>query len=998
MERNHSPVLSLVGALLLAAGCGSADKPPSHAVESTTTVRRALTAPLPAVARVFGQPDLKQTNYNEVVAHRSFHPAGVHIDRSPVAGTPSRVYVWDSGNNRILGFDNFGTCAGGTRPGAACTETSFCGAGGSCVPSATPAARFAIGQPSTAGQGACNGDNTTAAPASSASLCLVPYPYQISPLEGPRGGQMATDAARNLYVVDTFNNRVLRYSDPFTSDRLADQQWGQSDPQSRLCNRGGAPGADTLCTGEITPERFAHFFTSAVSVSPDGQKIWVADPGNHRVVRFNPGQAAATVVLGQPTFTSTDAGCDNSTTDGSRMCVPTGIAYDAVADILYVLDAYVVGPHVETARILVYRNPNTSGQAPTSIWQMPVGTRFKWPRGLTLEKTGGALWVSDTDNSRALRFVNGAITHVVSDNDLQPDLDGWGCSIAGPCHNHGSIGIDNDGALYLADVVAERVNKYASGTPLGQPARFPVAYLFDNPGANDQRHANRVGPAGLANPGYVTFAGSQLLVADRGRILFWNNYATGTLAAGNASGVLGQPSFTTQADVSVNQGFDFTSLAHDGTRARLYATHGPYITVWSTSGGLATGRAALEQIYAPGLTMLDGRALICTQPCTFPNLYVDAARDVGWLTDAGNHRVLRVRGLSTSARRVDLVLGQNTLSDSTCNRGSGVGLPRPNGFCEPSQVSFDTQGNLYVVDGTWECRDGNCRIVAFNASKIPAPTTAVQFPNLNADRGYGPSTFDSRACDPSTGRLCSPRFVAFDPRDNSMVATGDAYSNPLDARVALWANPLAATSPLPTSFLGLRINQAGNVAFDGQGRMAILDHTWNRVVLYALPTPPAAIRTAFRTASGTHYITAEGDGGGAVSTNRTTVGAWEIFTLEDINGGQLMSGDSIYIRHDRASDGKKWYASADANASGAGGGGGAGSVFRVNKATAAGWERFIIAKVGGGQIVNGDAITLRAFNPYYVSAINGGGRTGDGSVLVDRAQAGGWETFRLIFQ
>jgi len=180
-----------------------------------------------------------------------------------------------------------------------------------------------FGQPSLVGQGACNGDNTTAAPASASTLCLIPYPYQISPLEGSRGGQMALDAARNLYVVDTFNNRVLRYNDPFATDAVADWEWGQRDMMSRNCNQGSSgPTNQTLCTGEITQGRYWYFFTGSVAVSPDGQQVWVADPGNHRVLRVSPTQSGATLVVGQTSYTATVSGCYNAITDPSAMCVP----------------------------------------------------------------------------------------------------------------------------------------------------------------------------------------------------------------------------------------------------------------------------------------------------------------------------------------------------------------------------------------------------------------------------------------------------------------------------------------------------------------------------------------------------------------------------------------------------------------------------------------------------------------------------------------------------
>jgi hypothetical protein len=151
-------------------------------------------------------------------------------------------------------------------------------------------------------------------------------------------------------------------------------------------------------------------------------------------------------------------------------------------------------------------------------------------------------------------------------------------------------------------------------------------------------------------------------------------------------------------------------------------------------------------------------------------------------------------------------------------------------------------------------------------------------------------------------------------------------------------------------------------------------------------------RTALKTNDGVHFVTAENDGGGVVSTNRTQALGWEIFTIEDLNGGQLTSGDPIHIRHDGA-NGTRWYGTADVD------GGGPGSLFRVNRTTPLEWETFTILKAGGGPIGNGDQVNFQATaHPFFMSAIDAGGQTGDGSVVVDRSQALGWETFTLVFQ
>lgn len=808
--------------------------------EALSSQSEAISAsPLPAAKRVFGQPDIKQTNYNEVVANRPFHPAGVFVDRAPSSATNSRVFVWDSGNNRVLAFDTIGTCLGGAKNGQGCTEDSFCGSGSTCQINPAKNASFALGQPSTSGKGACNGDNTTIAPATSSSLCLIPYPKQISPLEGPRGGQVARDSTRNIYLVDTFNNRVIKYNTPFTSDKVADWVFGQPSFTARACNQGlSAPTARTLCTGNLDGP-FQLFFTSAVDVSPNGQQVWVADPGNHRVLKVQPGVLDAQLVLGQSDFVSAIDGCLDP--NGPHMCAPTGIAYDSASNTLYVLDGRVMDwqPEHTTARVLVFRNPTSNGQAADEVWFPQEGT-FAWSRGLTLEPTTGALWVNDTGNERALRFVNGAVTHVVGDNDLTPN----GCTgdPSAVCQPHGTIGIDRDGKLFLSDLNSEWVPRFPSGAALGQAPVPAVGRMFEDPnGRNGHMYINKVSASGLANPGYAIFAGTQLVVADRRRILFWNNYsASSPFSGGNASGVLAQADLNSQEYNGINQFSDFTSVAYDATRKLLYATHGGWISIWSVPNGVVSLASPTQQILATDLIAAGGAPFQCPSGCTFVNLHVDAANDIGWVTDGDSNRVLRITSLSTSARRVDLVLGQNTLSDGICNRGNGVApghlpdLVAPNGFCRPVQSALDPQGNLFVVDGTWECSDGNCRVLEFAKGNLPAPSSALKFPNILPLRVFGPDRLDTRSCDPSTGRLCSPRFIAFDPRDGSMVSTGESYANPLDKRIAVWTNPVKpqVASPMPSAFYAFNINQAGSIAFDSSGHMAVLDHTWNRVVLF----------------------------------------------------------------------------------------------------------------------------------------------------------------------
>ena len=127
------------------------------------------------------------------------------------------------------------------------------------------------------------------------------------------------------------------------------------------------------------------------------------------------------------------------------------------------------------------------------------------------------------------------------------------------------------------------------------------------------------------------------------------------------------------------------------------------------------------------------------------------------------------------------------------------------------------------------------------------------------------------------------------------------------------------------------------------------------------------------------YVTAEGGGGGVINANRAVASGWETFTILDINGGALMSGDLVYIK---ALYGQYWQA---AN--------GGGSTMNAASANEMDWETFRIVRVGGsGVIANGDSIGLQTYTSgQWVSAINGGGA----NVVASGAALNGWEAFTI---
>jgi hypothetical protein len=144
------------------------------------------------------------------------------------------------------------------------------------------------------------------------------------------------------------------------------------------------------------------------------------------------------------------------------------------------------------------------------------------------------------------------------------------------------------------------------------------------------------------------------------------------------------------------------------------------------------------------------------------------------------------------------------------------------------------------------------------------------------------------------------------------------------------------------------------------------------------PLAAVPLTVTLRTWS-SHYLVADKGGGAGLMANSTAAKEWETFTLTDVNGGSLVSGDVVTLQ----SFSGQW-------ASAVNGGGGA---IRFTATAPQAWEQFTAVKLSGtGNIVNGDTIALKTgVTGQFISAANAGGST----VSASGASAKEWETLTL---
>ena len=207
--------------------------------------------------------------------------------------------------------------------------------------------------------------------------------------------QVLFDSLGNLWVVDTFNNRILEFEPPFSNGMDASLAIGQKSFTTAIASTAnGGFGGGIEVIGSFGP--------SGAAFDHSGD-LWVADYGNHRVLEFKPPFATgmnASVVIGQKNFTAAIAQTSRDGLDS-----PTKPVFDS-SDNLWVLDS-------KNNRVLEFEPPFSNGMNASIV----IGhLNFDASQALTTQSglncwrgdlaidSSGNVWVGDILNVRILEF------------------------------------------------------------------------------------------------------------------------------------------------------------------------------------------------------------------------------------------------------------------------------------------------------------------------------------------------------------------------------------------------------------------------------------------------------------------------------------------------------------------------------------------------------------------------------------------------------------------
>jgi hypothetical protein len=329
-----------------------------------------------------------------------------------------------------------------------------------------------------------------------------------------RGPQAVSFDGKRLFVPDTDNNRVLIWNK--LSNSPADIVLGQPNFTAALTNFNGVRTARTMSLPDY--------------VLSDGQRLFVNDRGNHRVLIWNSipasNYAPADVVVGQPDFSQGTANNDGGARTARTLSTPTGVSTDG--QHLFIADTL-------NNRVLIWNSIPQSNFTPADVvlgqsdfTTATINNGGRSARSLfrpTFASTDGRrFFVSDNFNARVLIWNEIPKTNfspadvVVGQPDFTTDSGGDRFNSLSEPRRHFSDGR----SLFVAASSGHRILIWKEiPSRNGQPADIVLGQPdFSTTMANIAGVSNKT----FSFPDGINPTGRQLIVADRGnnRILVFN--------------------------------------------------------------------------------------------------------------------------------------------------------------------------------------------------------------------------------------------------------------------------------------------------------------------------------------------------------------------------------------------------------------------------------------------------------------------------------------------
>jgi trimeric autotransporter adhesin len=511
-------------------------------------------------------------------------------------------------------------------------------------------------------------------------------PATSAQLNGPAG--VAVDSAGNIYIADSFNNRVRKVSNGiittvagnggsgFSGDNgpaisasltpcgLAVDSAGNfyiADCDAESVIRKVSNGVITTVAGNGTfgfsgdngPALSAQLYQPTGVAVDSGGNIYIADTFNNRIRKVSNGVITTIAGNGTGGFAG-----DNGPATSSELLQPKGVAVDSAGNVYLAVTDRV--RRVSNGTIsTVAGGGSRLGDGGPAINAELVGSAF--PFGIAVDSSGN-LFIAD-GNQRIRKVSNGVITTVAGGGDTIGD---GGPAARAQLASPSGVVLDSTGTMYIADTNSQRIRKVSNGVITTIAGNGSYGFNGDDGPAT---MAQLYFPSGVA----VDSSGNLYFIDyNNFRIREVSNGVITTVAGGGESSADNVPA--TSANLTGPLGIAVDSGGN------LYISDESTNRVRKVSNGVITTVAGNGTAGFSG----DNGPATSAQLNEPTGLAVDSARSL-FIADSRNSRIRRV-----SAGVITTIAGGGSIFGDGAATAVSLGAP--------TAISLDLADNVYFAD------------------------------------------------------------------------------------------------------------------------------------------------------------------------------------------------------------------------------------------------------------------------------------------------------------
>ncbi|MEW5802681.1 MAG: CARDB domain-containing protein [bacterium] len=535
---------------------------------------------------------------------------------------------------------------------------------------------------------------------------------------------VAVDSSGNVYVVDSANSRVQKFSPEgvllvkwgsngsgdgqfFIPTGIAVDSSGNvyvADRVKHLIQKFSSEGIFLAKWGSEGSGDGQFFSPNGIAIDNSGN-VYVADSDNHRIQKFS-SEGVFLAKWGS-----------NGSGDGQSSW-PTGIAVDSSGNV-YVADSdnHRIQKFSSEGVFLAKWGSNGSGDG-----------QFSWPYGIAIDSSGN-VYVADSDNNRVQKFSSEGVF-----------LAKWGSNGSGDGQFSypTDIAVDSSGNVYVADNSNDRIQKFSSeGVFLAkwgsrgsgnEQFSWPCGIAVDSSGNvyvadSDNNRVQKFSSEGVflakwgskgsgdgqfCSPnGMAIDSNGNVYVADTGNHRIQKFSSEGVFLAKWGSNGSGDGQFSYPNGIAVDSSGNVYVADTGNHRIQKFSSEGVFLAKWGSNG------SGDGQFYSPNGIAIDSSGNVYVVDIGSHRIQKFSSEGVflaKWRSEeSGDGQIYSPNGIAVDSsgnvyvaedayNRIQKFSSEGVLLTKWGSSGSGDGQ-----FKSPRGIAVDSSGNVYVAD-TWNHR------------------------------------------------------------------------------------------------------------------------------------------------------------------------------------------------------------------------------------------------------------------------------------------------------